>query len=72
MFEVKELCCCSLKACQGRGELEVHGCMYHGERNTDLEHPGCGGTFYEKADNVQLHGKFEPRLYMTDGVFIES
>ena len=46
--------------------------MYHGERNTDFEHPGCGGTFYEKADNVRFHGKFEPRFYTTDGVFIES
>ena len=42
------------------------------ERNTDFVHPGCGGTFYEKADNVRLHGKFEPRFYKTDGVFIES
>ena len=54
------------------GDLDVHGFMYHGERNTDFEHPGCGGTFYEKADNVRLHGKFEPRFYKTDGVFIES
>ena len=54
------------------GDLDVHGFMYHGERNTDFEHPGCGGTFYEKADNVRLHGKFEPRFYTTDGVFIES
>ena len=55
-----------------RGDLDVHGFMYHGERNTDFEHPGCGGMFYEKADNVRLHGKFEPRFYTTDGVFIES
>jgi len=54
------------------GNLDVNGFMYHGERNTDFVHPGCGGTFYEKADNVQLHGKFEPRFYTTDGVFIES
>ena len=33
---------------------------------------GCGGTFYEKADNVRLHGKFEPRFYKPDGSFIES
>ena len=45
--------------------------MYHGERNTDFEHPGCGGIFYEKADDVRLHGKFNPRFYTTDGVFIE-
>jgi len=54
------------------GDLDVHGFMYHGERNTDFEHPGCGGTFYEKANKVRLHGKFEPRFYATDGVFIES
>ena len=54
------------------GDLDVHGFMYHGERNTDFVHPGCGGTFYEKADNVRLHGKFEPRFYKPDGSFIES
>jgi len=54
------------------GDLDVHGFMYHGERNTDFEHPGCDGMFYEKADNVRLHGKFEPRFYKPDGVFIES
>ena len=54
------------------GDLDVHGFMYHGERNTDFEHPGCGGTFYEKADDMRLHGKFNPRFYTTDGVFIES
>ena len=43
--------------------------MDHREHKTDFEHPGCGGTFYEKADNVRLHGKFEPRYYTTDGVF---
>jgi hypothetical protein len=46
--------------------------MYHGEHNTDFEHPGCGGTFYEKADNVRLNGKSESRFYKPDGVFIES
>ena len=45
--------------------------MYHGEHKTDFEHPGCGGMFYEKADDVRLHGKFNPRFYKTDGVFIE-
>jgi hypothetical protein len=54
------------------GDLDVHGFMYHGERNTDFVHPGCGGTFYEKADEVRLHGKFEPRFYKIDRVFIES
>jgi len=53
------------------GDLDVRGFMYHGERNTDFEHPGCGGTFYEKADNVRLHGKFEPRFYKPDGSYIE-
>jgi hypothetical protein len=46
--------------------------MYHGEHKTDFEHPGCGGMFYEKADDVRLHGKFEPRFYKPDGSFIES
>ena len=46
--------------------------MYQGEHSTDFEHPGFGGTFYEKADNVRLHGKFEPRFYTIDRVFIES
>jgi hypothetical protein len=46
--------------------------MYHGEHNTEFEHSGCGGMFYEKADHVRLHSKFEPRFYTTDGVFIES
>jgi len=54
------------------GGLDVRGFMYHGERNTDFVHPGCGGAFYEKADNVRLHGMFEPRFYKPDGVFIES
>ena len=45
--------------------------MYHGEHSTDFEHPGCGGMFYEKADDVRLHGKFEPRFYMPDGTFID-
>jgi len=57
---------------EGGGFKEKGDFMYHGERNTDFEHPGCGGMFYEKADNVRLHGKFEPRFYTTDGVFIES
>ncbi len=37
---------------KNRGEF-----MYHGEHKTDFEHQGCGGTFYEKADDVRLHGK---------------
>ena len=46
--------------------------MYHDEYNTDFVHPGCGGTFYGKDDNVRLNGKFEPRFYKPDGSFIES
>ena len=46
--------------------------MHHGEHNTDFVHPGYGGTFYEKADNVRLNGKFESRLYDPDGSFLES
>ena len=46
--------------------------MYYGEPNTDLEHPGCGGTFYEKADNVRLNYKSESRFYKPNGIFIES
>ena len=56
---------------EGGGFKETGDFMYHGKHNTDFEHPGCGGTFYEKADNVRLHGKFEPRFYKTDRVFIE-
>ena len=26
--------------------------MYHGQHNTDFEHPVCEGMFYEKADDV--------------------
>ena len=26
------------------GDLDVRGFMYHGERNTDFVHPGCGGN----------------------------
>ena len=57
---------------EGGGFKEKGDFMYHGEHKTDFEHPGCGGTFYEKADNVRLHGKFEPRYYKLDGSFIES
>ena len=46
--------------------------LYHGEHKTDFEHPGCGGTFYEKADNVRLNCKSESRFYKPNGVFIES
>lgn len=46
--------------------------MYHGQYGTDVEHPDCGGRVYEKDNGVRFHGKFEPRFYMTDWVFIES
>ena len=46
--------------------------MYHGEHNTDFEHPGCGGTFYEKADDVRLNCKTESRFYKPNGALIES
>ena len=54
------------------GDLDLHGFMYHGERNTDFVHPGCGGMFYEKADDVRLNIKSELRFYKSDGSFIES
>jgi len=54
------------------GDLDVRGFMYHGQHGTNVEHPSCGGMFYEKADNVRLHGMFEPRFYKPDGSFIES
>ena len=57
---------------EGGGFKEKGDFMYHGEHKTDFEHPGCGGMFYEKADDVRLHGKFEPRFYNPDGSFIES
>ena len=40
-----------------RGFKEKSDFMYYGEHN---------------ADNVRLHGKFEPRFYKPDGSFIES
>jgi len=45
--------------------------MYCKEHNTNGEHPGCGGTFYEQAGNVQLNGKSELRFYQRDGSFSE-
>jgi hypothetical protein len=52
--------------------LKSQGFMYHGQCNTDFEHPGCGGMFYEKADDVRLNGKSESKFYKPDGNFIES
>ena len=46
--------------------------MYHGKHNTDFEHPGCGGMFYEKADDVRLHGQLRSKFYKPDGTFAES
>ena len=57
---------------EGGGFKEKGDFMYHGEHKTDFEHPGCGGMFCEKADDVRLHFMFEPRFYTTDGVFIQS
>ena len=57
---------------EGGGFKEKGDFMYHGEQQTDFEHPGCGGTFYEKADNVRLNCIFESRFYKPDGSFIES
>ena len=54
------------------GDLDVHGFMYHGERNTDFVHPGCGGTFYEKADDMRFSMVSYSKFYATDGVFIQS
>ena len=57
---------------EGGGFKETGDFMLHGQHGTDVEHPGCGGMFYEKADDVRLHGKFDSKFYTTDGVFIES
>lgn len=54
------------------GDLKVQGFMYHGQCKTDVEHPGCGGMFYEKADDFRLNAKFESKFYRPDGAFIES
>jgi len=57
---------------EGGGFKETGDFMLHGQHGTDVEHPGCGGVFYEKADDVRLHGKFDSKFYTTDGDFIES
>ncbi len=57
---------------EGGGFKETGDFMFHGQHNTDVVHSGCGGTFYEKADDVRLNAKFESKFYTTDGVFIES
>ena len=57
---------------EGGGFKETGDFMLHGQHVTDVEHPGCGGMFYERAEDVRLHGKFDSKFYTTDGVFIES
>jgi len=57
---------------EGGGFKDRGDFMYHGEHSTDFVHPGCGGTFYEKADDVRLFGKLESRFYKPNGAFIES
>jgi len=56
---------------EGEG-LKVKGFMLHGQCKTDVVHPGCGGMFYEKADDVRLNAKFESKFYKPDGSFIEA
>jgi hypothetical protein len=46
--------------------------MLHGQHGTNVEHPGCGGTFYEKADDMRFSMVSYSKFYTTDGVFIES
>jgi hypothetical protein len=57
---------------KGGGFKETGDFMLHGQHGTDVEHPGCGGMFYEKADDVRLNGKFDSKFYKPDGSFIES
>ena len=46
--------------------------MYYGEHKTDFEHLGCGGMFYEIADNVRFNCKSESRFYKSDWSFLDS
>ena len=57
---------------EGGGFKETGDYMYHGQHGTDVEHPGCGGMFYEKAHEMRFSMVFYSRFYTTDGVFIES
>jgi hypothetical protein len=50
-----------------RGDL-----FYHGQHNTGVVHPDCGGIFYEKGDETRLMIKFKTRNYRLDGSFIEA
>jgi|GEM_PF-708476 len=57
---------------EGGGFKETGDFMFHGQHNTDIAHPGCGGMFYEKADDMRFSMVIYSRFYTTDGVFIES
>ena len=57
---------------EGGGFKETGDFMLHGQHGTDVEHPGCGGMFYEKAHKMRFSMVFYTKLYTTDGVFIES
>ena len=57
---------------EGGGFKETGDHMYHGQHGTDVEHPGCGGMFYEKAHKMRFSMVSYSKFYTTDGVFIES
>jgi hypothetical protein len=57
---------------EGGGFKDTGDFMFHGQHNTDIAHPGCGGMFYEKADNMRFSMVSYSKFYTTDGVFIES
>ena len=57
---------------EGGGFKETGNFMLHGQHGTDVEHPGFGGMFYEKADDVRFSMVSYLKFYTTDGVFLES
>ena len=57
---------------EGGGFKETGDFMLHGQHGTDVEHPGCGGMFYEKADKMRFSMVSYSKFYATDGVFLES
>jgi hypothetical protein len=57
---------------EGGGFKETGDFMLHGQHGTDVEHPGCGGMFYEKAHKMRFSMVSYSKFYTTDGVFIES
>ena len=57
---------------EGGGFKEAGDFMLHGQHGTNVEHPGCGGMFYEKADKMRFSMVSYSKFYATDGVFIES